>query len=78
MSQTSEKFLQRMVLGRIPLLSLLGLIPGIIGGYLYFYYIGCAGGGCAITSNPWSSMIWGALFGYLVFDLVGSYFRKKS
>jgi xanthine/uracil permease len=32
-------------------------------GYLYWYFIGCNTGSCAITSNPWSSVLYGALFG---------------
>jgi hypothetical protein len=37
-------------------------ILGIIGGYLYYNFIGC-NNGCAITSNPYSSMIWGGIIG---------------
>jgi hypothetical protein len=32
-------------------------------GYLYYYFIGCNTGSCAITSNPWSSILYGSLFG---------------
>lgn len=49
-------------------------IAGIAGGYAYYYFIGCAGGSCPITSNPWYSMAWGGLLGYLVSDL----FHKKK
>lgn len=38
---------------------------GIIGGYLYYYFIGCQRG-CAITSNPYTSMIWGGIIGMLL------------
>jgi len=43
-----------------------GLLVGAILGYLYYYYIGCASGSCAITSNPYISTAYGALIG-LVF-----------
>lgn len=43
-----------------------GLVVGAILGYLYYYYIGCASGACAITSNPYISTAYGALIG-LVF-----------
>ncbi len=56
------------------LLSLIGLVVGAIGGYSYYYFIGCNSGSCAITSNPYMSILWGSLFGYLVFDM----FKKKT
>lgn len=53
--------------------SLAGLLIGIIGGFAYYKFVGCTSGGCAITSNPWLTMLWGALMGYLIGDM----FRKK-
>ncbi len=53
---------------------MLGLIAGAIGGYLYYQQVGCLSGSCAITSNPWSSTLYGTLMGGLLFDL----FRKKQ
>lgn len=46
------------------ILLLLPTLLGILGGYLYYYFIGC-NQGCAITSNPYSSMIYGGIFGLL-------------
>ena len=43
-----------------------GLAVGAILGYGYYYYIGCASGTCAITSNPYISSGYGAMIG-LVF-----------
>ena len=43
-----------------------GLAAGASLGYLYYYYIGCASGSCAITSNPYISTAYGAMMG-LVF-----------
>ena len=43
-----------------------GLGGGALLGFLYYYYIGCASGSCAITSNPYISTAYGALMG-LVF-----------
>ena len=48
-------------------LLLLGVIVGTIGGYLYWYFIGCNNGTCPITSSPINSSIAGALLGGLVF-----------
>ena len=35
-------------------------------GYAYYFYIGCASGTCAITSNPYISTIYGAVMGMLL------------
>lgn len=55
------------------LLTLAGVVTGAFGGYLYYYYVGCVSGTCAITSNPYMSILWGAALGYLIFDM----FKKK-
>jgi hypothetical protein len=60
---------------RIPVIALLGLVAGAIGGYIYFAKVGCVSGTCAITSNPWMCTIWGGALGYLFFDMFN--FRKK-
>jgi len=50
-------------------LPVIGAVVGAIGGYIYYIEVGCTSGSCAITSNPYMSMLWGAAIGYLVFDL---------
>lgn len=54
---------------------LAGVLAGGAGGFLYYYFVGCQSGTCAITSNPWLSILWGAAIGYLVFDMIP--FRKR-
>lgn len=34
-------------------------------GYAYHHFIGCQTGGCAITSNPLYSIIYGAMLGFM-------------
>lgn len=46
--------------------NLIGITIGAIAGFLYWNYIGCASGTCAITSKPLNSTLYGALMGYLV------------
>ncbi|MFM2258149.1 MAG: hypothetical protein RLZZ424_82 [Bacteroidota bacterium] len=46
--------------------SLIGIIIGAIAGWLYWNFIGCSSGTCAITSKPLNSTLYGALMGYLV------------
>ncbi|MFN3269772.1 MAG: hypothetical protein ACK42G_04210 [Candidatus Kapaibacteriota bacterium] len=43
-----------------------GVVGGIIG-YFYYYFIGCRGGSCPITSNPYVSTLWGMLLGIIIF-----------
>jgi len=44
----------------------LGATLGAGLGYGYYALIGCASGGCAITSNPWISTAFGAVAGFLI------------
>ena len=44
----------------------LGVIIGGIAGFAYYYFVGCATGTCAITSNPVNSVLFGSLLGFLV------------
>ncbi len=45
-------------------------LVGVTGGYLYYHFIGCDSGGCAITSNPYMSMVWGGVLGFLIPDFI--------
>ncbi len=42
------------------------ILLGAAGGYAYYYFIGCQGGTCPITSNPWISTIYGGVAGLLL------------
>lgn len=53
---------------------LLGVVVGAIGGFLYWRYVGCASGGCPITSSPVNSSLWGAVVG----GLLGSIFQPRA
>ncbi len=46
--------------------SVLGLILGLISGYLYYYFWGCANGSCLITSSPIISTLYGGITGILL------------
>ncbi|MHC1778448.1 MAG: hypothetical protein AB9834_23805 [Lentimicrobium sp.] len=54
---------------RNTLKNLAGFAFGAIGGFIYYKTIGCSSGGCAITSNPYMSILWGGLLGYLLADI---------
>jgi len=55
-------------------LWLIGLGVGAVGGYLYYYFVGCASGTCAITSKPINSTLYGAIMGGLLLSM----FQKKE
>lgn len=56
-------------------LYFLGAFIGAIGGFLYWKYVGCLTGTCAITSNPVRSTLYFAAFGALIF---GSFKKEKK
>ena len=45
--------------------NLIGIALGAFAGWLYWYFVGCSSGTCAITSKPINSSLYGALMGYL-------------
>lgn len=51
----------------------IGAVVGAIAGFLYWKYVGCLTGTCAITSNPVRSTIYFAIMGALVFGM----FKKQ-
>lgn len=50
----------------------IGLAVGAIGGYAYFYFVGCESGTCAIQSDPVNMTMYGAMMGGTLF------FRNKK
>ncbi len=50
-------------------LFLIGAGIGAIGGYLYYCFVGCSSGTCAITSGPVNSTLYGAVMGGLFFKI---------
>ena len=51
-----------------------GAVAGAVGGFLYWKYVGCLTGTCAITSSPVNSTIYFALMGAVLFGL----FKKQK
>ncbi|HET7117354.1 MAG TPA: DUF6132 family protein [Hanamia sp.] len=68
MIQTIRFFLKKYQL------PFIGVILGVIGGYLYYHFVGCNSGTCAITSKPLNSTLYGALMGGLLLNI----FKKEN
>jgi len=56
------------------ILKITGILAGGIVGFVYYHFVGCASGTCPITSNPYISIVYGALMGYLLLGM----FKKKE
>jgi hypothetical protein len=39
---------------------------GALGGFAYYYFVGCRTGTCPISSNPWISTAYGAGMGLIL------------
>lgn len=51
-------------------LLIIGVFLGAILGYLYYYFVGCASGSCAITSSPFNSTLYFAFLGGLITNII--------
>jgi hypothetical protein len=48
-------------------ITLSGILAGALAGYAWFFFVGCQSGTCPITSNPWTSTLYGSVMGGLAF-----------
>ncbi len=55
-----------------------GTLAGAVGGFLYWKYVGCLSGTCAIKSNWYLMVPWGAVLGYLAGSVAGDIIRKRK
>ena len=54
---------------KINILTIIGVPLGALAGFLYWKFVGCNSGSCAITSNPYNSTIYGAAMVGLLFSI---------
>ena len=59
-------------------LQFFSLLAGAAGGFLYWKFIGCESGTCAIKSVWYWSTLWGAAMGYLIGDFVGDFINRRK
>ncbi len=72
--ETKTSIWDKKYLKVFTLKSIIGTVIGLVGGYIYYIKIGCNSGSCPITSNPWMTLLWGGLMGYLL----GGMFEKQE
>jgi hypothetical protein len=53
-------------MSKTSLFTILAVLLGGAAGYAYYYFVGCTTGTCPITSNPYISTGYGALFGLVL------------
>ena len=59
-------------------LTVIGAVLGAVGGYLYYYFVGCASGTCGITSSPVNSTLYFAVLGGLIVNLIKTETKKST
>ena len=59
-------------------LSLAFTAIGALGGFLYWRFVGCVSGTCAIQSVWYWSTLWGAAVGYLFGDFINYFVQKRK
>ena len=59
-------------------IAILTTIIGAVAGYLYWSFIGCDSGTCAITSVWYRTTIYGAIMGWLVGDYANDKFNPSQ
>ena len=60
------------------IITTIGVIVGLIAGYLYYQQKGCVSGTCSITSEPLNSTLYGGLMGGLLFNLFVTSPKKEE
>lgn len=51
-------------------ITIIGIVAGALGGYLFYHFIGCVNGNCIITSHPLNSTLYGSVMGGLLFNII--------
>lgn len=74
-NEPQKKYFSEQIKNAFKVRHFVGLAIGGIAGFLYYYYVGCQSGTCALKSNPFYNVILGLLFGYLIADMIK--FKKK-
>jgi hypothetical protein len=57
-------------------LTIIGLGVGVIGGFLYWNYVGCASGTCPLTSSWKIMLVYGGIMGSLLGNMIQGFVKK--
>jgi len=60
------------------LLAIAGIGVGALAGFLYWKFVGCNTGTCAITSSPVNSTLYGSVLGGLLFTTMKKEKSEKN
>lgn len=77
-SEKSSWYLKKILLRIFNFKAVIGMTLGATAGFLYYYFVGCTSNSCPITSNPWKSLAWGLIIGWLAGDAFYSGKNNKS
>lgn len=66
------------VLAKTYILTIILTVVGLVGGFMYWKFIGCASGTCAIKSNMLLMTVYGGLIGGLFGNIFNGFNRKKG
>ena len=65
-TEVRTKQVKEFLTSRAFLKPAIAVLAGGLVGFLYYYFIGCASGHCAITGSPLGSVIFGGLLGFFI------------
>ncbi|MBC8265555.1 MAG: hypothetical protein H8E84_01180 [Flavobacteriales bacterium] len=57
------------------MIIIIGVIIGGVAGFLYWKFVGCASGTCAITSIWYRATLYGMIIGGLLADILKDYIK---
>jgi hypothetical protein len=60
----------KLVFGLFSPWSLAGMLLGGLGGFVFYLAIGSRTEGCAFVSNPYLSILWGALLALILAEVI--------
>lgn len=59
-------------------LAIVGVVFGAVAGFLYWHFVGCDSGSCAITSKPLNSTLYGSVMGGLLLSMFTKEKKKED
>lgn len=59
-------------------ISIIAFVLGAVGGYLYWYYVGCLTGTCPLKKLWYYDALLGGLIGLFVADIIVSIIKKRN